>query len=81
MGKVIPKCKDCDYHSYDTTDHGRFGWSGDCQKYNWCSLNEIKADGNIIGSHKFITAAQAKTSPKWCPKREKVTSQNEYYLS
>ncbi len=74
MGKV-PKCIECEYHTYETTDHGRFGSQDGRQKFHWCRLHEIKDSNTFIcGSNRFIKASESKTSPKWCPKREKDES-------
>jgi hypothetical protein len=50
----VPKCKECEFHLIKAIYK---------QNNHWCK------DVTTLGHPKFIFAKEAKTSPKWCPKR------------
>jgi len=68
----VPKCKECDHYKTESLRD----YSND--KERWChfTYHKISEDGisysEKIGNWtlgKYITGNEARTSPKWCPKR------------
>lgn len=56
----VPRCKECELSS--TKEHGARGASSFCE-IGW------EAEGYTDRGPRHIPAAQARTSPSWCPKR------------
>jgi hypothetical protein len=56
----VPKCKNCEYHQYDHS-----GWSNQ-RGWHRCKLKPISTE--------LMYASEARTSPKWCPKRRTSAS-------
>ena len=63
MNKV-PHCKECDYFK-EVIDNSK--WWGKNKHYE-CKKRVIK---DMFGLNINIQAKELKTSPKWCPKRNK----------
>lgn len=59
----VPKCKDCEFHKPDSSNGGK--------ERNWCREKSI--DPRVS----FVLASEAKTSPKWCPKRLEIQKEGE----
>lgn len=57
---IIPKCKECEYLKIDQSKAHKEHPSIFCKGY-YCT--HLKPD-------KPVKASEAKTSPKWCPKRQ-----------
>lgn len=50
----IPKCEECEFHILEAIYN---------KPYHWCMKVKIR------GLWQFVFAREAKSSPKWCPKR------------
>jgi len=56
----VPKCKECEFHDGSDIYANK--------QRHWCLKPSIGI-ASLVG--RFILASEAKTSPKWCPKRLK----------
>ena len=57
MAKSVPKCKECDLHTYQASKGS-----------HWCHDQSMRFT-LTVGKH--IPSKELSTSPKWCPKRLK----------
>jgi hypothetical protein len=71
----VPKCKECEYHwKYDVRWKGGKTRSG--RGTHWCKHPKVlhTVPYSKALESEYITSAEFKTSPKWCPKRLEVNN-------